>query len=96
MAITSTTTLAEAKAEYLGNASYAENGSVTQAKAFVSACRALIVLLPARSMAGGKSADFSIADVRAEKEKAETWIGSNNSAAGSARVRHFDFSDIRC
>jgi len=94
MAITSTTTLAEAKAEYLANAGYAETGSVATAKAFVTACRALIVLLPSSSTSGPKRADFSVASIKEERDRAEQWIKANANASG--RVRHFDFSDLRC
>lgn len=97
MAIDAATSLQEATREYLTNAGYREAASVPQALAFATACRALIILLPQSSMAGGKRADFSIPDLRQELDRAERWASEQRAAQrnGAGSVRHFDFSDLR-
>jgi hypothetical protein len=91
-------TLATAQAAYLDNADYDENASVSQAKAFRTACRQLIVLLPSNAMRGAGSnqqtASFRIDEVRKQLEACECWLAVNDTT-GSPGVVHPDFAYSR-
>ncbi|MDE2100771.1 MAG: hypothetical protein KGL39_26230 [Patescibacteria group bacterium] len=90
--VTGTTTLPQLKQLYLANAGYAEDNSVAAARAFVSACRGLIVMLPAKSAHGkGGSVEFDPAMVQKQLEEARAWIAAN-SAPG---VIHPSFGNFR-
>ena len=47
--LSSSSTLAQVQDAYVDNASYAEDASVAKAKAFVTACRILLLKLPAEA-----------------------------------------------
>ena len=86
--LTSSSTLAQVKAAYIDNASYAEDVSVTKAKAFVTACRILLLKLPAE--AGTRESHVRLNPELIQKEMAEarTWIAANDTAStGSAGPR---------
>jgi len=51
--LNSASTLADIKASYADNASYAEDGSPAKARAFITACRLLLLKLPKRASKGG-------------------------------------------
>jgi hypothetical protein len=55
MALNSASTLLEVKASYSDNASYHEDGSAAKARTFITACRLLLLMLPKRVSAGGRS-----------------------------------------
>lgn len=93
MAITSASTLAEIRAEYLGNVGYT---TVAGATAFVSACRALLVMLPMRSMSGSKQAEFDVRLIEKQLASAERYVAANKSAANGGGNRAFDLSGSRC
>ena len=84
----------DAKAAYLDNADYEETGSVTKARAFVTACRHLLLLRP--KSAGHGNARFDLAPELIERQmmQAQAWINANNTS-GSGAVTHVDFSDFR-
>ena len=48
-ALTSASTLTDVQNAYVDNASYAEDASIAKAKAFVTACRILLLKLPAEA-----------------------------------------------
>ena len=52
--LSSTSTLAEINAAYADNASYLEDNSPAKARAFVTACRLLVLKLPKRTSKGGR------------------------------------------
>lgn len=86
------TTLAAAKTAYLANADYADFTDTTKAKAFVSACRALMLLLPSKSMEFQRSAEFSLSNLKTELEKAEAFIVAKDPGGS---VTYADTRDFR-
>lgn len=99
--LTSASTLAQAKASYLDNASYAEDSSVAKCKAFITACRFLLLMMPKRASHGGRTGEeIEIAPdvIQAEKEAAEAWLAgqpADDGTGGGAGVVHCDLSDFR-
>jgi len=95
--ITGTTTFAELAAIYRANASYAEDNSISKARAFVSACNALLLDLPSRTTSGrgGHEIEFDVGQISAARDKAQVWINANESNATRPRVRHVDLSNYR-
>jgi hypothetical protein len=90
--VTSATTYPQAVALYLANAGYAEDNSVTAAKAFVTACRAIILMRPTKSAHGkGGSTEFDLTMIQRQLEEARAWIASH----GSPDVIHADFGNFR-
>ena len=91
-------TLATAQAAYLDNADYDEDASVSKAKAFRTACRQLIVLLPSTTMRGAGSNQQSIGfrtdEIRKQLEAVESWLAINDTT-GNSSVIHPDFSFSR-
>ena len=77
----------------MDNASYAEDGSITKARAFVTACR--ILLLRPRSMAhGADRTDLAPEVIREELKAAQDWIGSYQSASDGG-VSYQSMEDYR-
>lgn len=84
----------DARDAYLANADYAESASTSKARAFITACRKLIVLLPSE-VAGGSSrtrADENLRQFRAEMEQAQRWLASSGTSGG---VVHASFENFR-
>lgn len=95
MAITSASTLADIKGQYLDNADYEESASVSKAKLFITACRALLLKLPANTAgAGGGSIALSPQLIAAEMNQARAWLSSNNTDRNSG-VKHLSFEGLR-
>ena len=76
MPLTSTSTLAEVEAAYVDNASYAEVPSVPMARAFVTACRILILRTPKATASREGSLQLNPELLLKEKEAAEAWIAA--------------------
>lgn len=99
--LTSSSTRAEINAAYLDNASYEEDGSVAKAKAFITACRFLLLpkVTPARSMGpdGGGQVEFNLDVVRAEMQAAQLYVAANDTSSyeGFGSVKHADFTGLR-
>lgn len=89
-------TLADAKTAFLVNAGYANAGSASQARAFVEACAALLLLLPKRAKHGraGSEVEMDPAMIRAQQVDAQRWIARGGGSVGGA-VRYADFSNFR-
>lgn len=79
---------------YLDNADYEAAGSVAKARAFVTACVQLAMLLPASSSSGGSSMSFDMNELRANKERAQAFV-SANSGGSSARFLSVNTGDFR-
>jgi len=68
-------TLDAAKAAYLDNADYETAGDAAKCRAFLLACRRLLILLPSaanQGQAGG--AEFDIPQIRRELDDARQWL----------------------
>jgi hypothetical protein len=89
------TNLADAKAAHYENADYEETGDATKARAFVTACRRLIGLLPARMTKGGREvgeSEFDLQRLEQQLAAARLWLSTQASAAvsGSSLVRYME------
>jgi|GEM_PF-2176599 len=92
--------LETAKAAYLANADYATEQNETKCKAFVNACRKLLLLIPTTysrdNEAGGESYGFNPDVIRSELEKAEAFLASLKDVdSGGAGVVFISMEDYR-
>jgi len=93
--LSSTFTLAEIQASYYDNASYEEDSSIAKARAFVTACRFLLLKIPKTTAQGsGDSVEMNIQSIQSELSHAQTWVSNNNTANGGG-VRFSSFEDFR-
>lgn len=95
--LSSASTDAEVEDAYADNASYAEDGSVAKARAFITACRLLLLRRPSQASKGGPGGaalEFDPTLYERQITQAEQYIAVNNTAAGSG-VRYTDFADFR-
>jgi len=76
-------TFDEAVDAYLDNADFEATGSLVKAKAFLTACVRLSVLLPQSASDQGSSQSFDMASVADNKRRAQEWINANNGSAGA-------------
>lgn len=93
--LTSASTLAEVKAAYIDNASFEEDGSVSAAKTFVTACRILLLQLPKEAAKGGESLTLSIEQIHAEMKRAQVWVNANGGNGPAGGVLHTSFENFR-
>jgi hypothetical protein len=96
----STSTLSEILAAYADNASYAEDGSATKARSFITACRLLLINLPRRTSAGGKGGEEIELDprmIQEEMQAAQRWLVTDPVAtsADGGGLRFASFQDFR-
>ena len=92
--LTSTSTLADVKAAYFDNASYQEDNDPAKARAFVTACRFLLLMLPSKSMHGrGGSVELDVSQVAQQQALARSWLASHPSV--SPDVIHSSFGNFR-
>lgn len=95
--LSSDNTYKEILAAYMDNAGYEEDGDVTKAKAFVTACR-MLIRYPSRLQVGGRQAghemEIDVAELRAEMAAAQSWIAANDQPTGG-RTTYGDFSTFR-
>lgn len=96
--ITSSSTPADIEAAYLDNCTYEEDSSVAKAKAFISACKALILKRPSRiSKQGGGDLTWDFETIKAELDAARTWLATSPTAlaASGGGVIHSSLEDYR-
>jgi hypothetical protein len=87
-----------ARDAYLENADYAETGSVAKARAFATACRRLLVLLPKKAGhgRGAEEVEFDPLQIRAEREECEKFVKvASASANGQRGTRAASFRSFR-
>lgn len=93
-----TPTLAEVRAAYVDSAGYESDGDVALARAFLTAARRLLVMLPASAVGKDRTqADFELEHVRAEIKACQAWLAANPSSSGlsaNPSVLHHDFSEF--
>ena len=82
------------QASYVDNASYAEDGSVAKAKAFVTACRILLLKLPAEAGTRESHVRLNPAEISREKHDAEAWVQANDATGGGPRVTRGQFREL--
>ena len=94
----SASTFQEVVDAYADNASYAEDGSATKARAFCTACRLLLLQLPKRAASGGprgEELEMEPQSIENQLNQARQWLNVNVDSAGSGRTRYSDFSGFR-
>lgn len=88
--IDSTSTTAQITAAYLDNCGYYEDASASKARAFITACTAML----ARGMRaidhGGERLEFSPADLRALITEARKYIAESTGNAGGVKFASFE------
>ena len=97
--LNSTSTLAQIEASYADSASYAEDNSVAKARAFVTACRLLLLKYPKRTGTPQADLETSIDLIQKEKKAAEDWLAAHDtgptSTAAGPRVTRVSFENSR-
>lgn len=91
----SQSTLQQIQAAYADNASYEEDGSVTKAKAFVTAVRLLLQRIPKRSSMEQSEVEHDPRMLQDELIAARRFIATTSAAGGSTRVLHPSFVSLR-
>ncbi len=93
MALTTSSTLDDAQAQYLANMDYRESGSASKALLLIEAARFLLLKTPKRSGTGPEFAEFNTDHLNRALSEAMSWRAANVGAAGG--VFQADFSDYR-
>lgn len=99
--LTSSSTLAEVEAAYVDNASYAEDGSVVKAKAFITACRILLLKIPKSTGSRNGTAVYGPDLIQREMATAQAWVTANDTsdasgaATGGPVVTRVSFENFR-
>lgn len=91
-------TLADARQAYLDNADYADVASPSKARAFITACRSLLILQPARSMASSHQVEYQPSLIAQQLQEARDWLAINDPTGGgngAGHKRYFDISGLR-
>jgi len=84
------------RAAYDENASYLEDGSAAKARAFITACRRVLMHLPKRVNAGGGGGEEVEMEVRVLQDQiadAQAFLTQSNLA--SAPKRHISLENFR-
>ena len=86
--LSSASTLDQIKTSCMDNASYEEDGSVAKCKAFITACRILLIKLPRKAQDGGsEEIELDVKLIRMELDSAIVWLQGNDTAVvGSAAL----------
>ena len=90
--------LAAARTAYHDNADYEQTADATKAAAFITACRRLLNLLPARATRGGREGaevEHELAIIRQELVDARRWLATCSAAATAGRVTSLSFENFR-
>lgn len=98
--ITSSSTQADIVEAYLDGVSYDTEGSVSKAKTFIEACRALLVMHPADWQKGAHRIMYRPELWQTQLERALKWLDANedlgtSGGPGRAGVKHLDFRGFR-
>jgi alpha-D-ribose 1-methylphosphonate 5-triphosphate synthase subunit PhnL len=97
--LSSSSSLAQVEAAHADNASYAEDNSVAKARAFITACRILLLKYPKRTGTPQAELETSIDLVQKEKKAAEDWVAAHDTGPASTtagpRVTRVSFENTR-
>lgn len=97
MSLTSSSTLDQVLAEYKANADWSTEQSLAKAKAFVVACRYLLVMRPESARRGTESFEWSAEVIQQQLNEAEEFIRQSperaDSGASVYRTRYSRFSE---
>ena len=87
--------LTTARSNAHDNADYAEDGSLTKARAFVSACEQMIIYLPMQSATGGgEEVRFQIDQFERAIKRAQRWIAAHDTT-NNPRHRYLSVTNWR-
>jgi hypothetical protein len=87
--LTSESTLAEVNAAYVDNASYQEDNSTDKAAAFITACRILLLKIPAQAASGKNLIQMNTTLIERQMTAAQQWRqAALNSASGGGSDLH--------
>jgi hypothetical protein len=92
--LSSSSTDAQVWAAYDDNAGFEENGSPSQAAAFITACVILLRRRPVQMSNDNHTVAFDGMAVREQLNRARKWLSVNKSGNGNG-VRFIDFSGLR-
>jgi hypothetical protein len=95
-ALNSSSTRQEILDAYADNASYAEDGDATKARAFITACRILLLKIPRRVARGGPASEEIEMEPRLimdQIDEAKRWLAMN--APRQESVQYSDFRNFR-
>lgn len=95
--LNSASTLDEIRASYADNASYAEDQDVMKARAFLTACRLLLLHLPKRASHAGRAeeVELDLSVIQGEMKAAKAWLAAFSAGIAAARAVYTDFSGFR-
>jgi hypothetical protein len=96
MAITSSSSYEDVRDEYLDNLSYDANDSLSEAKLFRAACRAILVFAQSskHGAGGGEEVEFNLDIIQKQLEEANAWIASHpDNTSGAGNVAYVDFRE---
>jgi hypothetical protein len=95
--LSSASTLAEIAAAYVDNASYSEDSSAAKARAFVTACRILLLKRPTEVSVDRRSINFDMKLIQQEMVAAKEWLDTHSTSDTDSgpRVTGADFRDFR-
>jgi hypothetical protein len=97
--LNSSSTLAQIEAAYTDNASYSEDNSVAKGRAFVTACRLLLLKYPKCTGTPQAELETAIDLIQKEKKSAEEWLASHDTGPGSTaagpRITRVSFENGR-
>lgn len=90
--LSSSSTLTAIKNAYIDNASYAEDASTAKAKAFITACRILLLKLPKRAAHGrGNEVELDPRLIHDEMKAAQRWLAGQSAGA----ITHVSLEEFR-
>lgn len=100
MPLSSSSTRAQVLAAYADNAAYEENGSLSQARTFVTACRLLLspqhnVKRASHGGRGAEEVELDLTLIRDELKAAQDWVNLTAGAQSGSSVVHPDFTNFR-
>lgn len=94
--LSSSSTLDEIVASYADSASYAEDASAAKCRAFLTACRLLLVKRPSRVRhGGGEEIELDLALVANQLTEANRWLVANGGSEYGGGYIHPDMTDFR-
>ncbi len=94
--LSSSSTLDEIYASYADNASYDEDGNLSKCKAFITACRLLLIKIPALVRSGNRhEVQMDVSQIADELERARRWQVASSPTSGQANVIGISFADFR-
>lgn len=91
--LTGISTYAQAVAEYRATCSYSEDGDVTKARRFVTACRFLLSFPKRTQKQNAGEVEFDPLAIAQQMNAAERWILAN--ASDNRHATYFDFQSFR-